>query len=142
MTFKHSKKWYFWMSLLAKFCGGVFCVAPALIATLLNFPMMVTENVDSTISIPFVFGIVISLSVVLQVVVKSFKNNTLFAVAVVLAFITAVFICVYYMEKETIKGLAWIAGCGAVGVLIACGFFKLHSIWNNLYQHCGEVYIK
>ena len=142
MTFKHSKKWYFWMSLLAKFCGGVFCVAPALIATLLNFPMMVTENVDSTISIPFVFGIVISLSVVLQVVVKSFKNNTLFAVAVVLAFTTAVFICVYYMERETIKGLAWIAGCGAVGTLIACGCFKLHSIWNNLYQHCGEVYVK
>lgn len=142
MTFKHSKKWYFWMSLLAKFCGGVFCVAPALIATLLNFPMMVTENVDSTTSIPFVFGIVISLSVVLQVVVKSFKNNSLFAVAVVLAFITAVFICVYYMEKETIKGLAWIAGCGAVGVLIACGCFKLHAIWNELYKHCGEVYVK
>lgn len=118
------------------------CVCPALIATIINFPLMVTENVESTLSIPFAFAIMISLSVVLQAVLKAFKNNTLFAVSVVLAFITAVFICVYQMEKETIKGFAWVSGIGAFGVLCAVGFFKLHALWDDLYKHCGEVYVK
>jgi hypothetical protein len=142
MTFKHTKKWYFWAKWLAKIAGGIFAVLPALIATLINFPMMVTSNAESTISIPFVLAIMISLIVVLQIVIKSFKNNTLFAVAVVLAFITALFVGMYFMEKETIKGLAWVAGCGAVGTMIACACFKLHDLWDDLYKNCGEVYVK
>jgi hypothetical protein len=142
MTFKHSKKWYFWAKWISMLAGYIFLVCPALLATFFNFPMMVTENVDSTISIPFVFGVIISLTVVLQAVIKSFKQNTLIAVAVVLAFITAVFICVYNMEKDTIKGFAIVAGCGAIGTLIACGCFKAYTIFNDLYMHCGEVYIK
>jgi hypothetical protein len=142
MTFKHTKKWYFWAKVLSKIAGYIMCVCPALIATIINFPLMVTENVESTISIPFVIAIMISLAVVLQAVLKAFKNNALIAVVVVLAFITAVFICVYHMEQTTIKGLAWVSGCGAVGVMIACGCFKLHSVWDDLYKHCGEVYVK
>lgn len=142
MTFKHTKKWYFWAKWLAKAAGCIFLVCPALLATLINFPMMVTENVDSTVSIPFVFAIIIALTVVLQAVIKAFKNNTLFTVAVVLACVTGVFICVYNMEQATIKGFAWVAGSGAVGTLIACGCFKAHEVLDDLYKHCGEVYIK
>lgn len=142
MTFKHSKKWYFWAKWLSKIVGSMFCVLPALIATYINFPMMVTENVDSTISIPFVFAIMISLTVVLQMVIKAFKNNTLISVGIVLAFVTAVFVCVYKMEADTIKGLAYVAGSATIGVFIACGCFKLHAIWDDLYKHCGEVYVK
>lgn len=118
------------------------CVCPALIATLCSFPMMVTENAESTISIPFMFAIMLSLAVVLQMVMKSFKNDTLFAVAVVLAFVTALFIFVYNMEKETIRGFAWVAGSGAVGTLIACAAFKMHDVWDELYKNCGEVYLQ
>ena len=142
MTFKHTKKWYFWAKWIAKVAGYIMCVCPALIATLCSFPMMVTENADSTISIPFVFAIVLSLSVVLHGVIKSFQDNTLFAVAVVLAFLTVLLICLYNMEPVTIKGLAWVAGSGAVGTLFGCVGFKLHDIWNDLYENCGEVYIK
>lgn len=142
MTFKHTKKWYFWAKWIAKAAGYIMCVCPALIATLCSFPMMVTENADSTISIPFVFAIVLSLSVVLHGAIKSFQDNTLFAVAVVLAFLTVLLICLYNMEPVTIKGLAWVAGSGAVGTLFGCVCFKLHDIWNDLYENCGEVYIK
>lgn len=142
MTFKHTKKWYFWAKWISKIAGYIFCVCPALVATIINFPVMVTENVDSTISIPFIFAIMISLIVVLQAVIKSFKNSALFSVSIVLAFIMGVFICVYNMEQTTIKGLAWVSGCGAVGVLCACGCFKLHALWDDLYKHCGEVYVK
>lgn len=142
MTFKHTKKWYFWAKWISKLAGYIFLVCPAIIATLINFPMMVTSNVDSTISIPFVFAIVLSLTVVLQMVIKSFKNDTLFAVAVVLAFICALFVFLYKMEPDTIKGMAWVAGTGAVGTMIACGCFKAHTIFDDLYRHCGEVYIK
>ena len=142
MTFKHTKKWYFWAKWIAKAAGYIMCVCPALIATLCSFPMMVTSNADSTISIPFVFGLVLSLTFVLQAVIKSFQNNTLFAVAVVLAFLTALLICLYNMEPVTIKGLAWVAGSGTVGTLFGCVGFKLHDIWNDLYENCGEVYVK
>ena len=142
MTFKHSKKWYFWASWIAWALGAIFCVAPSLTATIVNFPMMVTTNASSTISIFFVIGIVIALAVVSQSVVKSFKNNALLSVSVVLSAVTAVFVCGSFMEKETMEGLAWVAGSGAVGVLCAIGCFKLHAIWHDLYENCGEVYVK
>ena len=141
MTFKHSKKWYFWAKWIAKVAGYAMCVCPALIATLICFPSMVTENVDSTISIPFVFAMLITLTIVLQAVVKSFKNDTLFAVAVVLSFLTAIFIFMYNMEAATIYGLAWVSGCGAGGTLIGCGCLKAYKVFDDLYTNCGEVYI-
>lgn len=142
MTFKHSKKWYFRAKWIAKILGCLFCFLPPLIATLINFPVMVTANSNSTVSIVFVLAIGISLAVLLQYVVKAFKTNALLSVAVVLAFITAIFACVYFMQKQTIKGLAWVAGCGALGVLIAAGCFALHHTWDDLYKNCGEVYVK
>jgi hypothetical protein len=141
MTFRHSKKWYFWAKWIAKILGGVFCVAPALLATVLNFPMMVTKNTDSTVSIVFIFAILISSFVVLHAMYKSFKNNTLLSVSLILAVLCGVFICVWLMEKDTIKGFAWVSGCAAVGTLFAVVCFKLHDMWDDLYKHCGEVYV-
>ncbi len=142
MVFRHSKKWYFWASWIAWAVGAVFCVLPPLVATVANFPIMVTKNADSTVSIFFVIGVLIASAVIMQAVVKAFKNNALLSVAIILSAICAILIAGYYMEKTTIKGLAWIAGSAAVGVLIAMACFKLHHIWNDLYKNCGEVYIK
>ena len=142
MVFRHSKKWYFWASWIAWAVGALFCVLPPIIATIANFPIMVTTNADSTISIFFVLGIMIALSVVLQMVIKAFKQSALLSVAVVLAALCFVFSCGYNMEKETLFGLAWIAGAGAAGVLVAIGCFKLYAIWHDLYENCGEVYVK
>ena len=142
MTFKHSKKWYFWASWIAWTFAVMFCFVPPLMATILNFPMMVTKNSNSTISIFFVIGILLAASVAITKVVKSFKDNALLSVAVVLAAVTALLICGYHMEKATIEGLAWVAGSGSAGVLVGLCFFKLHKLWNDLYKNCGEVYVK
>ena len=142
MVFRHSKKWYFWASWIAWAVGALFCVLPPFIATIANFPIMVTTNEDSTVSIFFVLGVMIALSVVLQMVIKAFKQSALLSVAVVLAALCLVFSFGYNMEKETLFGLAWIAGAGAAGVLVALACFKLHSIWHDLYENCGEVYVK
>jgi hypothetical protein len=120
----------------------MFCVVPALIATLACFPMMVTSNRDSTLSMTFVIAIMISLLVILNAVIKSFKNKTLFSVSLILAGLTAVFIGAWVMEKDTIKGLAWVSGCASVGVMLGCACFRLHDMWNDLYKHCGEVYVR
>lgn len=142
MTFKHSKKWYFRAKWIAKILGCLFSFLPPLIATLINFPMMVSTNANSTISIVFFLAIGISLSVLVHYVVKSFKNNALFSVAVVLLGITAIFMCTYFMQKDTIKGLAWVSGSAAFGILIATSCFALYNMWNDLYKNCGEVYVK
>ena len=141
MTFKHSKKWYFWASWIAWAVGALCCVLPPFIATIQNFPMMVTKNTDSTISIFFVLGIMIALTVVLQKVVKAFKDNAMLSVAVVLGALCVIFTCGYNMEKSTLAGLAWIAGAGAGGVLVGLACFKIHAIWHDLYKNCGEVYV-
>ena len=142
MTFKHSKKWYFYAKLIAWMVGALCCALPPLIAAVDNFPVMVTTDTNSTISIFFVIGVLIACSCVMRSVVKAFKENALLSVCVVLAAITAVLVCGYYMKKETILGLAWVAGSGAVGVLVGMIFFKLHDLWDDLYKHCGEVYVK
>ena len=142
MTFKHSKKWYFWAKWISKIIGGTLCVLPALIATILNFPIMVTKNADSTVSLFFVIATIISCSALLAIVIKSFKDNSTLSISVVLALITLVFVFVYKMEKSTIKGLAWVSGTAACGVVLAMLCFKLHDMWDDLYKHCGEVYVK
>ena len=142
MTFRHSKKWYFWASWIAWVVGAACCVLPPIIATVTNFPMMVTKNADSTFSIFFVMGLMIASIVALQAVIKAFKNNTLLAVAIILAAICGVFVGGYYMEQETMRGLAIVAGSGSAGVLVGLICFKIHRIWNDLYKHCGEVYVK
>lgn len=142
MTFKHSKKWYFWASWIAKAVGVVLCIAPAFVATLINFPMMVTTNTTSTISIFFVIGILLSLSVVLAKVVKAFKENAMLSVSVALAGVSALFTVGYEMEKSTMQGIATVAMTGAIGIFFGMLCFKLFDIWHNLYEHCGEVYVK
>lgn len=142
MTFKHSKKWYFWAAWIAWAVGALCCVLPPLIATIANFPMMVTKNTTSTISIFFVLGIMIALTVVLQKVIKAFKDNALLSVAVVLGALCLVLTCGYQMEKATLYGLAVVAGAGAAGILAGMLCFKLHAVWHDLYKHCGEIYIK
>lgn len=142
MTFKHSKKWYFWASWIAWAAGTLFCVLPPFIMTIAKFPVMVTKNTNSTISIFFVIGIIIALSCIMRSVIKAFKDNALLSVSVVLAAITAVFVCGYHMEKETLLGLSYVSGTGCIGVLIGMVFFKLHDIWKDLYKNCGEVYVK
>lgn len=142
MTFKHSKKWYFVAKIIAKMLGCLFCFLPPLIATFINFPIMVSTNANSTISIVFFLAVGVSLSVLIHYVVKSFKDNALFSVAIVLVGVTAVFMCAYFMEKSTIKGLAWVSGSAAFGILIANACFALYNMWNDLYKNCGEVYVK
>ena len=141
MVFRHSKKWYFWASWISWAVGAMFCFVPPLIATIANFPVMVTKNADSTISIFFVLGIMIAAAVLIMLVVKAFKQNAVLSVAIVLAVLCAVFVAGYNMEKQTLLGLAWVAGSGAVGVLVGVVCFKVHAIWHDLYKNCGEVYI-
>lgn len=142
MVFKHSKKWYFWASWIAWAVGVIFCVLPPIITTLIYFPSMVTKNTNSTISIFFVLGILISVSTILPYTVKALKNNSFLLVFFVLLAITLLLVGVYYMEKKTILGLAWVSGSASVGVLFAMIAFKIGHIWNDLYKNCGEVYVK
>lgn len=141
MVFRHSKRWYFWASWIAWAVGVLLCFLPPLIATIANFPMMVTKNAESTVSMVFVLGLIMSASLLILLVVKAFKQNAALSVAVVLALLCAVFVLGYNIEKETLLGLAWVAGSGAVGTLLGQVCFKVHAVWQDLYKNCGEVYI-
>ena len=141
MVFRHSKKWYFWASWIVWAVGVLSCILPPLIATFANFPVMITTNADSTVSLFFVLAFMMAASVVIMLIVKAFKQNAVLSVAVVLALLCVVFVCGYNMEKDTLLGLAWVAGSGAVGTLLGQVCFKVHAIWHDLYKNCGEVYI-
>ena len=141
MVFRHSKKWYFWASWIVWAVGVLFCVLPPLIATIANFPVMVSKDAESTVSMIFVLGVIMSASLLILLVVKAFKQNAALSVSVVLAVLCAVFVLGYNIEKETLLGLAWVAGSGAVGTLLGQVCFKIHAIWHDLYKNCGEVYI-
>ena len=141
MVFRHSKKWYFWASWIALAVGVLFCVLPPLIATIANFPVMVSKDAESTVSMVVVLGLIMSASLLILLVVRAFKQNAALSVSVVLAVLCAVFVLGYNIEKETLLGLAWVAGSGAVGTLLGQVCFKIHAIWHDLYKNCGEVYI-
>lgn len=140
MSFKHSRKWYFWASLIAAALGVLFAIIPAVVAILINFPVMVTKNSDSTVSMLFVVALIVPAIVLLYFVIKTLKTNPFLIIVVALLIVTLLLSAVYKMEQQTILGLCNVAATETIG----CGFtavcFGLYKIWHSLYENCGQVY--
>ena len=140
MTFKHSKRWYFYAKIISAIIGVLFAFIPALVAVLLNFPMMVTKNNESTVSMIFIAALLIATVALLYFVARTVKKNPFLLIIAALTTITILLIGVYYMEKETILGLCWVAGTATVGCVFSCICFALHKMWDDLYKNCGQIY--
>lgn len=140
MTFRHSKRWYFYANIIACVLGVIFSFVPALIATLVNFPVMVTKNNESTISMLFIVILLIGATGLLYLLAKTVKKNPFLLVIVFLIMLTVILIGVYNMEKETIYGLCWVAGSASIGCVLSCICFSLHKMWYDLYKNCGQIY--
>ncbi len=140
MIFKHSKRWYFIAQLIAAALGVFFAVVPAFIATIINFPIMVTNNAESTVSMLFVVALLLSSVALLYFVIKTMKNNPFLIIIAALTVVTFVLLGVYNAEQSTILGLTWVAGTATVGCVFSAICFALHKAWRDLYMHCGEIY--
>ena len=142
MTFRHSKRWYFYAKIIAKVLGVLFAFVPAVVAVLCNFPIMVTKNSESTVSMLFIAGVLIASVALLYFVAKTVKKNPFLLIIASLTIITVILIGVYFMEKDTILGLAWVAGSATCGCVLSCVCFSLNKMWDDLYKNCGEIYGK
>lgn len=140
MTFKHSKRWYFFAQLITAVLGVLFAFIPAVIAVIVNFPVMVTKNSDSTVSMLFIVALLIAAIALLYFVVKVMKKNPFLIIISALAIITLVLLGVYHMEKDTILGLCYVAATATGGCVISAICFALHKMWRDLYENCGQVY--
>lgn len=140
MSFKHSRKWYFFASLIAASLGVLFAIIPALVALLINFPVMVTKNSESTVSMLFVVSLTVPAIAFLYFIIKTLKNNPFLIIVAALLIITLLLCGVYQMEKQTIFGLFCVAATETVGCIFTSICFGLYKLWYSLYQHCGQVY--
>ena len=139
-TFKHSKKWYFWASIIVHIFAVMFAALPAIVATVVQFPVWVTKDSNSTVSFIFIFALLVSLIAVLYFAVKVIKKYPYIVVIIALSAITAVLLCGYYMQKETLLALCIVAACATIGNIIACILFASGKALWNLYKHCGQIY--
>lgn len=140
MTFKHSKKWYFWAKWIAYIAAWFMAIAPALIATVIAFPAVITHNSDSTVSVLFIVGVIVAVVPVLRVIFLAIKNNTDLIPALILTVVAALFIAIQFAEPSTINGLTGVSITAAIGNIISVVGFKLSAAWDDLYKHCGEIY--
>lgn len=140
MTFKHSKRWYFYAQAIAAVLGVLFAVVPAVIAAVVNFPVMVTKNRESTLSLLFVLAILIAAVALLYFVIRAVKNNPFLIIIAALSIVTLVLLGGYYMEKETILGLCIVAATATGGCVLSAVCFALHKMWYDLYKNCGQIY--
>lgn len=141
-VFKHSKRWYFWASIIVRFIGCFLSVAPAVIACLIEFPLLVSNDSDSTLSGLAVAGILIATAPVIRVVFNALKNNTKLLPALVLTIISAIMIFMVACEGNTRIGIMVVAITGSVGNWLAMICGKIYDVWYDLYRHCGEVYVQ
>lgn len=141
-VFKHSKRWYFWVSLIVKLIGHFLSIFPALIACLIEFPLLVSNDSDSTLSGLAVAVMIIALVPALRVVFNALKNNTKLLPAIVLTVIASIFIFMCACARETREGLVGVAVTGAIGNWLAIICWKIYDVWYDLYRHCGEVYVQ
>lgn len=141
-VFKHSKRWYFWASFIVKLLGIFLSVVPALIACLIEFPLLVSNDSDSTLSGLAVAVMLIALVPVLRVVLNALKNNTKLLPALVLTVISLIMIFMVSCASDTRVGLMSVAITGAIGNWLAMICWKIYDVWYDLYMHCGEVYVQ
>lgn len=140
MTFRHSKKWYFYAKWIARISAWGFAIVPALIATVIAFPAVVTSDSNSTVSVLFIIGVIVAAVPLLRVVLLAIKNNTDIIPALVLTVVAVLFIAVQFAEPSTINGLTGISVTAAIGNLVSVVGFKLYKVWDDLYKNCGEIY--
>ena len=143
MTIKHSKKWYFWAKIIAKAMGILLSFAPALIATVSLFPSLVTTNSNSTISGLFMLGVLLGGIPLLSALIKAFKTpSSMFVITTFLTLLAVIFTCMYFAQESTRYGLMIVSICASGGNIVATALFKLSQIYDELWKHCGEVYVK
>ena len=141
-VFKHSKRWYFWASVIVKGIGYFLSVVPAAIVCLIEFPLLVSNDSDSTLSGLAVAVMLIALVPVLRVVFNALKNNTKLLPALVLTVISIIMIFLVACASDTRVGLMSVAITGAIGNWLAMICEKIYDVWYDLYRHCGEVYVQ
>lgn len=140
MTFKHSKKWYFWAKWISQISSWAAATIPALIATIIAFPSIVVRDSDSTVSGLFIVGVLVAAVPLLRVLFLAIKNNTDIMPSLILTVIAVLFIAIHFASPETINGLTAVAITAAVGNIASVVGFRLSAMWDDLYKNCGQVY--
>lgn len=142
MTLRHSKRWYFWAKIIAKIIAIVMSFLPALIATINMFPDIVVNKAESTISGVFLAVALIAMFPLIFVLWKQIKTPSATMVCTLfLIILSIVFSLMYYAEQDTRLGLMVVSITASVGNIISTIAFKLAHIWDELFKHCGEVYV-
>ena len=142
MTFRHSKNWYFLAKIIAKVLAVILCFLPALIATLEMFPEIVVKKPESTISGLFLSVLLISIFPLIFVLYKQVKTPSATILCTFMLIVLAVvFSLMYYAEESTRLGLMVVSITAAVSNVISTVLFKLSAMWDELFRHCGEVYV-
>ena len=142
MTIRHSKQWYFWAKIIAKVVAVIMCFAPALIATVIMFPDIVVRKAESTLSGVFLAVSLIAMLPLMFVLWKQIKTPSATMVCtLMLIILSVVFSLMYYAEQSTRLGLMVVSITASAGNIISTIAFKLAHIWDDLFKHCGEVYI-
>ena len=142
MTVRHTKHWYFWAKVIAKILAVILCFLPALIATLEMFPEIVVKKPESTISGLFLSVLLISIFPLVFVLYKQVKTPSATMLCTFMLIVLAVvFSLMYYAEESTRLGLMVVSITAALSNVISTVLFKLSAMWDDLYRHCGEVYI-
>lgn len=143
MKIKHSKQWYFTAKIITKIAGIIFSFLPAVIATLILFPSLVKNDSDSTISGLFMLGVLLGGIPLLSALVKAFKTpSSMFVITTFLTLLAVVFTCMYFAQESTRYGLMVVSICASSGNIVATALFKLSAVYDELFKHCGEVYVK
>jgi hypothetical protein len=142
MTLRHSKRWYFWAKLIAKTVAVVMSFLPALIATIVMFPDIVVKKSESTLSGVFLAVSLIAMFPLMFVLWKQIKTPSATMICTLMLVILAVvFSLMYYAEQSTRLGLMVVSITASAGNIISTIAFKLAHVWDDLFKHCGEVYI-
>lgn len=141
-TIKHSKRWYFWAKIICKGAGIACAFLPALISTLFMFPNIVVTETKSTISGVAVLAGLFALIPLISVFLKAIKTpSTSLVTVIILILLASVFTALYYAQESTRYGLMIVSLVAAISNVIAAVLFKVASMMDDLFKHCGEVYV-
>lgn len=136
MKIKHSKEWYYRARFVAYWLGMALCVVPTLIAGILELPVIVVKEAESTLSGVFVVVVVAAALPLFKALMKLLKSPN---AAVICWILFALMLLADNMQPQTIHGLTIVFLTAALGNTLGVICFKLSKEFEKLWEGCGQV---
>lgn len=130
MKITKSKRFYYWAWIIAYVVAWVACVLPALIAGVINLPIVAVKEAETTLTGSFIIVIAVCAYPIIKGVLKALKSPSAW---LILWICTGLIFALYKVPHETLGAMCTVFFCAAIGNTVGAILFWLSKKFKQKY---------